>query len=316
MAELEARRDEAAPAYPARGDSGSSMRSWTGRGFRRLLVTALVASLLLEGCRGAVPIEEARKITATFDNIGLVPPARPEEDPRAILQQQRERPEAEAEERAQADASAPVTSDLAVLARFYHQRGIAAGGAGRMRQRVEDLTVAVLFAAQVRDPNWDPGPFVLDLARAELHDKRRPAAARRLEAFVASKPWNRDHLITAAYFLVSGYTDDGYVDRAERALRQGMTVWSESLGWPNRPHEAVTVREAMMQLAQGHVRSLKGEFPGAIAAYRQAVAVMGRDAVASAQNDLAEVAAVPSAPGVAGVRVWEIMSRRRGPRGG
>jgi adenylate cyclase len=33
-------------------------------------------------------------------------------------------------------------------------------------------------------------------------------------------------------------------------------------------------------------------------------------------GDLLGAGAVPSAPGVAGVRVWEVMSRRRGPRGG
>jgi CHAT domain-containing protein len=71
--------------------------------------------------------EDAKKATATFSDVGLLPPQRSEDDPTTILRQQRDLPDAEAEERRVADMGRPATSDPAVLAFFYHQRGIAAG---------------------------------------------------------------------------------------------------------------------------------------------------------------------------------------------
>jgi hypothetical protein len=99
----------------------------------------LIAGTVMVGWRAVIPVEEARKLTATFGSAGLVPPVRPEEDPTVILQQGRENPAAEAEERARANANPPATSDAEVLARFYSGRGMAAGAIGNLNQEIEDL---------------------------------------------------------------------------------------------------------------------------------------------------------------------------------
>jgi hypothetical protein len=116
---------------------------------------------------------------------------------------------------------------------------------------------------------------------------------------MASNPRRRGQLIIAAYFLVTTYATDGYVDRAERALHEGMRVWRESLHWRNQRPEWRSIREAQMRIAEGRVLRLKGQVPAAIDAYRRAIAVLDADPVASAQTDLAEVATASLASALA-----------------
>jgi CHAT domain-containing protein len=160
-----------------------------------------------------------------------------------------------------------------------------------MAQRLADLKLAVSFSDQVYEPNWDPGLFVFDLARTELMDQRRAAAAHRMEAFVLSVPPRlRGHLITAGYFLTWAYAINGDVGRAERALSAATTVWRESFQWTNLRTEWVATWDAQMQISAGRVFELKGQSAPAIAAYRRAAEVMRRNPSAAAEHDLSEVA--------------------------
>ncbi|MDP6883494.1 MAG: CHAT domain-containing protein [Rhodospirillales bacterium] len=109
---------------------------------------ALVVSvLLLAGCQSTVSLEEAKKVTASFEGKGFVAPPRTIKDITAILDQQTiADPEESAQRVAKADEQPPAAGDAAALAKFYWARGKAANNVGREQQRLEDLRTALQYA--------------------------------------------------------------------------------------------------------------------------------------------------------------------------
>src|SRR5262245_38944670 len=68
--------------------------------------------VLLAACQSTMSIEEAKKVTATFEGQAFVPPPRTISDITAILdQEKRANPTVAAEAEAQADRKAPATTD-------------------------------------------------------------------------------------------------------------------------------------------------------------------------------------------------------------
>lgn len=94
-------------------------------------------------------IEEAKQVTAGFTATPWAPPPRTIGDVAAILDQQKlADPEGVAGARARADQRPRDTGEADVLARFYYQRGLAAGQLGRARQEIDDLTEAARWTAR------------------------------------------------------------------------------------------------------------------------------------------------------------------------
>lgn len=108
------------------------------------LSAILLSVLLVAGCQSTVSLEEAKKITASFEGKGFVAPPRTIKDITAILDQQTVAdPKESARMVAKADKIPPVTADPETLASFYWARGKAAKHIGRERQRLEDLRTAL-----------------------------------------------------------------------------------------------------------------------------------------------------------------------------
>src|SRR5437762_3288377 len=119
---------------------------------------ALLLVLVVSGCQtarpiqSAMPVDEARRVAASFSGSAFVPPPRTIDDITAILDQQpRANPAAAERARARADAAPPSTDDELTLRGFYYRRGLAASNIGRMQQAIDDLTKAWTLASQSRN---------------------------------------------------------------------------------------------------------------------------------------------------------------------
>jgi CHAT domain-containing protein len=109
-----------------------------------LVALTLGPALYLAGCQPqtAVSIDEAKKVTASFQGQDFVAPPRTITDITAILDQQKPDPAKADANRAAADREPPSGAGAAELARFYYTRGLAARELGRTRQLVADLRQA------------------------------------------------------------------------------------------------------------------------------------------------------------------------------
>ena len=110
---------------------------------------AILATLLACQTSGqlAMPVEEAKRVTASVTSSTFVPPPRTIKDITAILDQQKlADPEAARQTRDLADQAPPDTTNPGALADFYYRRGLAARDIGRAKQAIADLTQAAEYA--------------------------------------------------------------------------------------------------------------------------------------------------------------------------
>lgn len=85
----------------------------------------------------------AQPTTTTSAPVAFVPPPRTIADITAILDKQKPDPAKRAATQAIADQQPPAGGSPAELAKFYYQRGVAAGEVGRAQQRLADIKLAV-----------------------------------------------------------------------------------------------------------------------------------------------------------------------------
>jgi tetratricopeptide (TPR) repeat protein len=136
--------------------------------WRLRAVASILAPFALAACQPqqkAVSLEEAKKVTASFEGQGFTPPPRTIADITAILDQQKPDPAKAAANRAAADAQPPAGADPATLARFYSARGLAAAELGRTEQRLADYREAVRFG---REGGVDVSRSLEALVQAEM----------------------------------------------------------------------------------------------------------------------------------------------------
>ena len=164
---------------------------------RQVLASALVrhpasraglssgASLLLATCQGTMSLEEAKKVTASFQGGAFVPPPRTITDVSTLLERHAGTyREQVAADRAAADRQEPAGLPALERVKFYQDRGLAASRIGRSRQWIEDLTMALELARGV--PAARRGDILMGLSVGELLGGRYADAARhRQEALEA-----------------------------------------------------------------------------------------------------------------------------------
>ncbi len=110
---------------------------------RTIILLATALTLMLAGCQPApLPIEQAKRITAEFQNDSFVPPPRTIDDITSVLDQQKPDPARAEDNRKTADALPPEGATPEELTRFYFDRALAAAELGRATQRVSDLREA------------------------------------------------------------------------------------------------------------------------------------------------------------------------------
>jgi tetratricopeptide (TPR) repeat protein len=140
-----------------------------------MLTAAGCGSTTVGGKPKAVSLEEAKQITAQFEDASFTPPPRNINDIKAVLSQ--EKPddlEAFNQALAIANSEPPVKRNAKTLGEFYFKRALAAHEIGRAKQEIEDYRMAVkygekakftcysyalrwLSAAEVRGGNWSRG---------------------------------------------------------------------------------------------------------------------------------------------------------------
>ena len=210
--------------------------------FPMMIVAAL--PLLLAGCQDeqlVVSLEEAKKITASFEGQSFVPPPRTITDVTAILDaQKRDDPIAAREINEALNAQPPATAKRRVLAEFYYDRGRLARDEGRMKQSIDDLRMAYLYADKF-DSNT-MSKLMRSLARAESYWGQKRLAIKHMEEAVSitrkiprKVSWtsilSRWAVMTGNYELAQRYLDQAteYMDEVRSGGgRRATRIWARA----------------------------------------------------------------------------------------
>ena len=191
---------------------------------RSRLSAVLLSAVLVAGCQTSLSLEEAKKVTASFEGKGFVPPPRTIKDITAILDQQTiADPEESARLVAKADEVPPATGEDSTLASFYYARGKAADVVGRQQQYVEDLRTALRFAEKTASVNpmlWS------DLAWAENTVGNFKVAIRLMELRARAQPESYGASSGLARLLVRS----GDMEAAEAEKRHTLQLIANNRG--------------------------------------------------------------------------------------
>ncbi|MFH1489525.1 MAG: CHAT domain-containing protein [Pseudomonadota bacterium] len=212
-----------------------------------------------------VSLEEAKKITATFEGQDFTPPPRTINDITKILSQ--EKPEdLEFFNKAlqRADSPPPDTRDALTLAKFYLDRGHAAFEVGRAKQEIEDLRLAFeygeksgfrclnramlgLSTAEGRGGNFSRGIEIMKKLLSKVDRASQVAGYNALIAFF--------------------YVNVGDIEAAYQALSRADNAASDTLRWNPGPWRnamkslvsegRATSLDAMGRLSEGEVEHRK-----------------------------------------------------------
>ena len=186
---------------------------------RRWLVV-MGAALLVAACQTTVSIEEAKKITSSFEGAAFVPPPRTIKDITAILDEQElVDPEKTREKIAKADAQPPAGDDAMTLTRFYLKRALAARNIGREEQRLRDLRTAFGHLKNARLGGRERIRLLQNLAAAEGNAGNPRNAIRHMKLVVDKKP-----TANAYRQLVGFHARAGDLKAAEKAWRSGQDL--------------------------------------------------------------------------------------------
>lgn len=249
------------------------------------LVAVVAAATLLAACetvqRAAISVEEAKQITASLAGASLVPPPRTVRDITEILDQQKPADlEAALRTRQAADQSRPATTSPAVLAEFYHLRGLAAREMGRTRQEIADLREAAQWAE--RDPTGAENRALIltRLGQAEIYSGNFTRGVQHLRQAIEAVPSHRRGRLIPRYSDLAHFAAlAGDLDTAEAAVREAQSVFDElkaSVGGHGREH---ILRDWTAHLAEARatIAEVKGQLAEAETLYRQAIPLREQD---------------------------------------
>ncbi len=256
---------------------------------RRWIPRSIIAGVMLSaavGCQSTMSVEEAKKVTASFQGGAFVPPPRTISDITAILdQQKRDDPDGVARSKALADRKPPETTNAATLAEFYYQRGLAARDVGRTKQEIADLTTAIDWSrkasgqgdAEFQDIMWER-------AVAEVAGGSWSNAIDDLQASSAATPRDRrGNLIRTNAMLARIYCQAGNLEAAEEAARRLAALLDDSRHWQNTRPEWRAGWSANGADVRARLAEARGRLDEAEALYRQAVDDLTADPVARKQ---------------------------------
>ncbi|MGH7276859.1 MAG: hypothetical protein ACREIY_07515, partial [Candidatus Rokuibacteriota bacterium] len=254
---------------------------------RRLIpsFTVILALGLASACQTAAPtmsLEEAKKVTASFGSGAFVPPPRTINDLKTILEPRD--PSADStvrNARQEADSQPPRTTDSVVLGRYYWFRARAARRVGRVRQAIEDFTLATeqIKLGQTSHHNglvsMDTGLAIRkDLAEtyAAEGDYRAAIALFDQAAQYASRN-DRGWLFLLNADLVALYATVGDLRAAERALaelKMLQATINRSRWQPVHQAEA----EGNVAMAEASMLEARGRFSDAERVWRRSIELL------------------------------------------
>ena len=268
------------------------------------LAAGLLVLLGVAGCQtggpASVSIEEAKRITATFDNQRMAVPPRTIADITAVLDEYRPSAERTAERIALADAAAPGGS--AALADFYLTRSRAAAGVGRTQQRLADLQSAKLAAEST---GGDVSPILNELVWAAANQGHFADAVGYAEERVRIDERAKKHgrMFRSYALLVQFNIALGRLDQAERALALADALHGAPYFTTAPPQAKLTWQsdiasmEAQILMAKGRYREAETRLRAAVAKRQESDRIVAANATTTALpsedvNDLITLLAV------------------------
>jgi CHAT domain-containing protein/tetratricopeptide (TPR) repeat protein len=248
---------------------------------RPITFVVLAAAAALCACepdnRPAVSLEQAKQITAQFQGKGFTPPPRTIADITAILDQQKPDPAKAEATRKAADAEVPAGLQGLALAKFYFDRGTAAGDIGRINQRVDDIRKAVEIARPTR--NIALGMYLAQLAIAELRaGQTKLSLATRQEhiQFIQSGSEATGQLIHSYAMMASIYSAMGDLDSANAWLTRADRLLADSKGWGRGTVYLIwgSDWEAALERGRAFLAENTGRFADAERSFRRALSLI------------------------------------------
>jgi CHAT domain-containing protein len=240
-------------------------------------VIASVVLEMLSGCQTvepeepAISLEQAKKITATFEWQSFAPPPKTIDDIAVILDDH-ELADPKAVERAHARATAkPVPGTVGMeLAEFFWKRSLAAREIGDSRQYLSDLMEAERLSRDIEGVSRSA--ILWDLSNAELLSGRFVDAIHHREQSLASIPSNRrGSEIARGAVLAVHYGRSGDLIAAEQLLERSEALLDQAKSWRSW-REWNNLWAAQIERARANLLDVKGRYADAEQHYRTAIA--------------------------------------------
>ena len=199
----------------------------------------------------------------------LMAPPRSVADITAVLDQYHPDPAKAAEQKAAADAQPAPGLEGNQLARFYYQRGIAAGEVGRFTQQLADLR----RARELGTGTTDISQILHSLSVAEFTAGNPANAVRYSEQRLSldDRPGARGRNFQTLASLVRYNIARGNLEEAKRRLAELRALYNESAGWPDKDGQASLRRpffRAAVADAESDLAFARGEYREAEATAR------------------------------------------------
>lgn len=176
-----------------------------------------------------------------------------------------------AQARVKADEPPPQTGDHETLARFFHQRGMAAGTVGRQSQALRDLRAALNHAERSNSP--EQAEILYQLAIAAAGFRHHVAAARLIQrAIEVNPPQRRARLIVFNARLTGFMALSGDLPGAERALAMATDLNGQVSRGGRVSKAQLTTTASQVTNARGQLAEAKGRYVEAEELIRKAIA--------------------------------------------
>ena len=191
-------------------------------------------------------LEEAKKLTAKFEGKSLIAPPRTVSDVSALLDTKNDNhSKINPKKLNEVNAPPPNTNDKSVLARFYQNRGKAAGSIGRFGQALLDLRKAYKYSSDSNLFEAEKARLLVSLSQIESNNGNFLNAIRYLEnSFEIETEWGEPPW-ESYWKLVNLYSKIGDLDSMQEAWEKGKNVFAKGPGkYP--PH---VVKHAVFEAA-------------------------------------------------------------------
>ena len=243
--------------------------------FEPKLVTILAVWFvpLVVACQPpAVSLEEAKKVTPSFEDKYFVPPPRTIRDITAILDQEK-LADPEAAERARAAARQPPPPGLSglALAEFFMDRAKAAGKIGGVKQNIADLKEAARLSRSA--PRNFRSRVLWKLGGSEQRGGSKRDALRHREEAISLLPERRlGRSIAWPTTLARNYGSAGDLNAAERLLAMAEERLNDARLRPNAWARNGPIWTAFLNWSKAAILDLRGQHTEAERLFRLALA--------------------------------------------
>ncbi len=253
-------------------------RSLLWRGASAPVIALLISSLAPAGARAddtGLSLEDAKRITAQMEAQGFAAPPRTISDITAVLEQTKPDPAKAAAAKAEADAQPAAGASGETAARFYFERGTAAGDIGRSAQRLADYRKAVELLSPSRGTYLDEylvDSSLLAIAEVRAGHLRNAIAVREAAVDAAqsgTKVWG--HLFAEYYNLTSLYLQLGDLQTAHAmvAKMESLMSYARQNARGSKPW---VLWRSFVDWAQADVLNREGKLAEAETTYRRVMA--------------------------------------------